>query len=90
MNFERDENRPNVLRMRPSADLFGKELRTEGPWYICGARTTYDFCSMYARHGDAWLERKFAPEMRAENVQRIRYGPFARSAELVATSCCAS
>jgi hypothetical protein len=31
---------------------------------------------MYARYGDAWLERKFEPDMRAENVQRIRYGTF--------------
>lgn len=76
MDFERHEYLPNVLRMRPAVDSFGKKLRKEGPCYICGARTRYRFCSMYARYGDAWLERKFAPGMRAENVQRIRYGSF--------------
>ena len=76
MDFERHEGRPNVLRMRPAVDSFGKTLRREGPCYICGGRTSYRFCSMYARYGDAWLERKFASDMRAENVQRIRYGTF--------------
>ena len=78
MDFERHEYRPNVLRMRPAVDSSGKKLRKEGPCYICGARTGYRFCSMYARYGDAWLDRKFAPDMRAENVQRIRYGTFRR------------
>jgi len=40
MDFERDEYRPNVLRMRPAADSRGKKLRKEGPCYICHTLTS--------------------------------------------------
>jgi hypothetical protein len=78
MDFEREESRPNVLKMRPTADGGGKTLRREGPCYVCGAPTEYRYSGLHGHYGDAWLDRQFSAELRRERLKLLKRGAFRR------------
>ena len=70
--------KPKVVRMRRELDTSGKPLRKDGPCYLCGQRTAYQFSAIHAHYGDAWIEKQFSPTVRAQMVEALRSGVFLR------------